>query len=75
MSAQLDASMGPAGIPGANGAMGIYHYDTPNQPFGPAVSVPACIVETTRGDRRLGSHVLAGIELLLPLLGLSPPGG
>ena len=68
MAAQLDASMGPAGILGANGAMGIYRYDAPNQPFGPAVSVPACIVETTRGDRRLGSHVLAGIELLLPLL-------
>ena len=29
---------------------------------------PACIVERTCGDRRLGSHVLAGLELLLPRL-------
>jgi hypothetical protein len=28
----------------------------------------ACIVERTIGDRRLGSHVLAGLELLLPLI-------
>jgi len=27
-----------------------------------------CIVEATRGDRRLGTHVLAGLELLLPRL-------
>ena len=52
MAAQLSASMGPAGILGANGAMGIYRYGAPNQPFGPAVSVPACIVETTRGNCR-----------------------
>ncbi len=28
----------------------------------------ACIVERTLGDRRLGSHVLAGLELLFPLI-------
>ena len=47
-----------------------YHYAPPNCPLGttnPEVR-PACIVERTRGDRRLGSHVLAGLELLLPLL-------
>lgn len=28
----------------------------------------SCIVERTLGDRRLGSHVLAGLELLFPLI-------
>ena len=68
MAAHLSRSMHPQGILGANGAMGVYVYDAPNQPFGPDVSVPACIIERTYGDRRLGTHVLAGIELLLPLL-------
>lgn len=36
-------------------------------PLGPHF-VPTCIVERTLGDRRLGTHVLAGLELLLPLL-------
>lgn len=36
-------------------------------PLGPSVPV-ACIVERTLGDRRLGSHVLAGLELLFPLI-------
>ena len=49
-------------------AMGAYEYDAPNQPFGPDLSVPACIVEGTRGDRRLGSHVLASLEIIMPTL-------
>jgi hypothetical protein len=36
-------------------------------PLGPSVPV-TCIVERTLGDRRLGSHVLAGLELLFPLI-------
>ena len=67
MGSRLDAHMAPLGIPGANGAMGYYMYDAPNQPLGPAFA-PACIVETTLGDRRFGTHVLAGIELLLDRL-------
>lgn len=43
-------------------------YGPPNQPFGPEWSVPCCIVESTLGDRRLGTHVLSGILLLLPEL-------
>jgi hypothetical protein len=42
-------------------------YSAPNAPLGD-VCVPACIVERTFGDRRLGTHVLAGLELLLPSL-------
>ena len=49
-------------------AMGAYEYDAPNQPFGSDLSVPACIVEGTRGDRRLGSHVLASLEIIMPTL-------
>ena len=41
--------------------------DAAQQPLGPSVPV-SCIVERTLGDRRLGSHVLAGLELLLPLI-------
>ena len=36
-------------------------------PLGPAVPT-ACIVERSLGDRRLESHVLAGLKRLLPLL-------
>lgn len=68
MTAELAKTMEPKGMLGANVAMGAYVYDAPNQPFGPDVSVPACIVQQTHGDRRLGTHVMAGIELILPLL-------
>lgn len=66
--AQLAKALEPQGIIGANAAHGVYLYGPPNQPFGPAVSVPACVVCKTLGDRRLGTHVLAGLELLLPQL-------
>lgn len=66
--AQLSRVLEPRGILGGNSAYGMYLYGAPNQPFGPDVSVPACVVCTTRGERRLGSHVLAGLELLLPQL-------
>ena len=36
--------------------------------FGRPAFAPACIVEETKGDRRLGSHILAGIMVLLPKL-------
>ena len=42
-----------------------YKYD-----LGPDAPIPlvarCCIVETTRGNRRLGTHVLGGLERLLP---------
>ena len=50
-----------------NRAMGLYRYGDLHQPLGPAAA-PCCIVEETLGDRRLGTHVLAGIEILLPLI-------
>ena len=36
-------------------------------PFGPAIPT-ACIVERSLGDRRLRTHVLAGLDRLLPLV-------
>jgi len=69
MTATLATALEPKGILGTNVAMGYFLYDPPHCPLGAAAEVrPACIVEKTRGDRRLGSHVLSGLELLLPLL-------
>ena len=58
------------GIVSANEAVGLSHYTHPSEAlFGTQPLVqPVCILETTKGDRRLGSHVLAGLELILPLL-------
>ena len=54
--------------PSVNAPRGRYLYSAPHAPFGEADANmrPACIVQTTRGDRRLGTHVLAGLALLLP---------
>jgi len=69
----LAAPMAAAGVPSANVALGWYSYAAPHAPLGEAGDLrPTCIVEATRGDRRLGTHVLAGLALLLPgLLGPS----
>ena len=56
--------------PSANIALGRFLYSAPNAPFGeidPNMR-PACVVHRTLGDRRLGTHVLAGLHLLLPRL-------
>ena len=70
MVARLGAALEPQGIPGCNVALGSYVYGPPHCPLGEAEDelVPRCIVQRTRGDRRLGTHVLAGLELILPLL-------
>jgi hypothetical protein len=52
----------------ANSSLGFMEYSDPEYlPCGPSVQT-TCILETTIGDRRFGTHVLAGIELLLPFL-------
>jgi len=68
MTAHLAKTLEKKGIFGANESFGMYRYGPPNQPFGSAISVPACIVERTRGDRRMGTHVMAGLSLLMPRL-------
>jgi hypothetical protein len=55
------------GVVACNVAKGVYTYSPPNQPLGPKFA-PACIVEKTFGDRRLGTHLLSGIMVLLPHL-------
>lgn len=52
-----------ARLGGANIPCGVWKYE--NRVLGVQ---PYCIVEETRGDRRFGTHVLAGLELLLPTL-------
>eukprot|EP00929_Paragymnodinium_shiwhaense_P082209 TRINITY_DN43257_c0_g1_i1.p1 TRINITY_DN43257_c0_g1~~TRINITY_DN43257_c0_g1_i1.p1 ORF type:complete len:590 (+),score=114.02 TRINITY_DN43257_c0_g1_i1:85-1770(+) len=67
VGAHLAKSLEPQGILGCNEPLGYYMYDAPNQPLGPEFP-PACIVERTFGDRRFGTHLLAGIELLMDRL-------
>jgi len=69
MTARLDQLLSPCGILSCNKSIGLSLYDAPNQPFGNGIDfIPACVVEKTIGDRRFGTHVLAGIELILPYL-------
>jgi len=67
MVSLLKSKLDQEGIVSCNSAMGYYIYDKPNQPLGPSFP-PACIVQETFGDRRFGTHVMAGIEMLFPLL-------
>jgi hypothetical protein len=70
MAADLESKLDAEGIPGANGAMGYYLYsDQAHLPLGEEEhNLTACIVQTTRGDRRFGTHVMTGLQLLLPSL-------
>ena len=45
-------------IVSCNTPVGLFMYDFPK----------CCIVHKTLGDRRLGTHILAGLDLLLPLV-------
>ena len=67
MTSKVAASLGPLGITACNKPLGIFEYSAPHQPLGAAMP-PCCIVMETRGDRRLGTHVLAGLAMLLPQL-------
>ena len=67
MTSMLDEKLQKQNIPGCNKALGYYRYSAPNKPLGGRIT-PCCIVEETVGDRRLGTHVLGGIEMILPRL-------
>lgn len=70
MTSRLASRLGSAGIPACNEARGMFVYGPKLCTLGtknPELN-PVCIVEATSGDRRLGTHLLAGIELILPLL-------
>lgn len=54
------------GIACCNTGVGWFEYDMPSAPY-PAVR-RACSICVTLGDKRLGSHVLLGLERLLPRL-------
>ena len=51
---------------GCNEPIGFATYNLPK--LSPTGAHPTCILERTFGDRRLGTHVLAGLDLLLPSL-------
>mmetsp|Transcript_8733 Transcript_8733/g.16229 ORF Transcript_8733/g.16229 Transcript_8733/m.16229 type:complete len:1331 (-) Transcript_8733:1773-5765(-) len=55
----------PQGFPCANRALGFYQYDM--QEFDVPVST-YCVLFETLGDRRLGDHLLSGLERLIPRL-------
>ena len=68
-STELARNMDQHNVYGTNGSMGYYVYGGSEElPLGLSSKEfqTACIVETTRGDRRFGTHVLAGLTLLLP---------
>jgi len=67
MTDRLIRALNPRGIVSANIPVGYMLYGPEFCPFGPEIQT-SCVVEETRGDRRFGTHVLAGLELLLPQL-------
>ena len=68
MGARVDAALAAGDSLCANAPLGYALYAAAAQlPFG-AAAPTACILQRTAGDRRLGTHVLAGLEYLLPLL-------
>jgi hypothetical protein len=71
MTSRIDALLEKAGAKSVNRSIAMMLYGPGEEqarlPLGPAFPT-ACIVEETFGDRRLGSHVLAGIFYILPKL-------
>jgi tRNA-dihydrouridine synthase A len=72
MTSRLEEELLDHDVVNANKAIGWWSY-TGKTPFASEeTSVndiqPTCIVEQTFGDRRLGTHVLSGLEVLLPSL-------
>ena len=58
-----------AGCASANVPLGVWRYAADASPFGDSELLQAaCCIERTFGDRRLGTHVLGGLALLLPQL-------
>lgn len=65
MTAHIDSLAKSEGCVACNEPIAVAYYE--EEPLGPEFPI-ACAIERTRGDRRLGSHVLAGLQLMLPLL-------
>ena len=68
MAARVNLALAPEGVCGTNEAVGMMLYSSPEHlPLGPTFPT-ACIVEKTLGDRRLGTHIMTGLLVLLPRL-------
>ena len=66
---ELARALHATGCVCGNIAAALWRYGAELSPFGLGeLFATACAVERTLGDRRLGTHVLAGLQLLLPLL-------
>ena len=69
VSDQLGRVPEAVGCVSANVPVALWRYNGAFSPFGQSELLQtACAVEETRGDRRLGTHVLSGINIILPLL-------
>ncbi|KAL6079151.1 RNase H domain-containing protein, variant 3 [Balamuthia mandrillaris] len=66
MSAHIEELLRPLGIPVANTPFGWWEYSLPEEPF--ASVKRTCAIYECLGEKRLGDHVLVGLERLLPLL-------
>jgi hypothetical protein len=68
MTALLADALREEGVECCNNSVAMFLYDSKELlPLGPQYPT-ACVVTRTLGDRRFGSHVLAGLMILLPLL-------
>ncbi|GBG29102.1 Adenylyltransferase and sulfurtransferase MOCS3 [Hondaea fermentalgiana] len=63
MSERVREVLAPVGLRAGNTPVCFYQYETPHLP---AEATCFCNVYETLGDRRLGDHLLAGLELLMP---------
>jgi hypothetical protein len=68
MTARVDALLADVGMVGANRPLGRFDYDLTAQRVEFPLVTRSCGLFVCRGDRRLGDHVLRGLEMLLPLL-------
>ena len=66
---ELTRALSASGCICGNIPVALWRYGAEVSPFGESeLLATACAVERTLGDRRLGTHVLAGLQLLLPHL-------
>eukprot|EP00941_MAST-03F_sp_MAST-3F-sp1_P001716 g1716.t1 len=67
MTSKINILLQEKGMIGANEPFGWYQYTLSDDEKLPKIP-RCCIVHETKGNRRLGTHLLAGLELLLPCI-------
>ena len=66
MTARVLAAVSGSGFATANEPLGWFEYEVKDDAY--AEVAKCCAVFSTKGDKRLGDHVIQGLERLLPLL-------